>query len=501
MLLSWYLSYPISISNGNDYVFNHVSILYWISLPLLMVSMFFLALTTHNNILKWVLSVGIFLTFYSITLFYGYLPGADSQYFRGLNEYYLATGNLDASQLNHDYYQWPAFFDLAKILTSISGLDLSLFDFILFFLIGFLITTALFVYAYSRYRKVAYLSVIAFFFSIFYFFNYQAVPFSLGLAILFLMFMIEIKPNNSAIIVTTTILFLGLVFTHLFVPLFYVMYLFFRGIIDKNRFYLKYFLLTLTIYVVIEFSIAKFSLIRIWQDLVTTPLTYGDIVKVTIAPITANIDIYAQMFSRSVTLGSILLCVVGFIFLLLKRKLKTVDKALLLTGSIYAVLGTVLNILGWRSIAIVFIPLSLGAVFLFESAKFRKCLIVIFSLLLVFSVFLPMHQSLSNLDVQFQTTENHYSQNFLLDHYSFSETNPLSTDYRISWYLQSKLNNYTYIWTNLVDIYTANGILLTPSLVDKQITENMTIENVLAERQLSVTYNDGSTFLYLNTAK
>ena len=112
MVYSWLQSYPLSVVSLTDLVFYHVSVLYWVSLPLLLGSMFLIGLTTKNIYLKWLLTIGFLLTIYSLFYFYQMIPTSDSQYFRGLNEYFASTNDLNAYQPNHLYYQWPSFFIL-----------------------------------------------------------------------------------------------------------------------------------------------------------------------------------------------------------------------------------------------------------------------------------------------------------------------------------------------------------------------------------------------------
>ena len=155
--------------------------------------MFLMAFTTKSNFLKWILSVGIVLTFFSLSYFYSMMPTPDSQFFRGLAEYFIQTKNLSASQLNHSYYQWPAYFILADIVTSISGLSVASYEFLLYALIGVLLTTTLFVYASKKLHIFGLIAVAAFFISLISFIDYQAAPFSLALGLLFLLFMLETR--------------------------------------------------------------------------------------------------------------------------------------------------------------------------------------------------------------------------------------------------------------------------------------------------------------------
>lgn len=66
MLYSWFSCYPLSVYSANDQIFYHVSFLYWVSLPLLLGSMFLIALTFENKFLKWAMAVGFVLTLYSL---------------------------------------------------------------------------------------------------------------------------------------------------------------------------------------------------------------------------------------------------------------------------------------------------------------------------------------------------------------------------------------------------------------------------------------------------
>jgi hypothetical protein len=64
---AWLLTYPIALDNVQSNIFNDISIYYWISLPLLVCSMFLMALFSKSNILKWILTVGIISVLYSIS--------------------------------------------------------------------------------------------------------------------------------------------------------------------------------------------------------------------------------------------------------------------------------------------------------------------------------------------------------------------------------------------------------------------------------------------------
>jgi len=153
MVCSRWLSYPLSIDSVYDVIFNHISLLYWISLPLLLGSLYMINVSFKNTYLKWAATIGIVFAVYSLSYFYYMLPGSDSQAFRGMTEYYIKTKDLDPQKPFHGYFQWPGFFLLNDIATSLSRIPLANFEFLLYAIIGFLFTTSIYVYASRAYKN------------------------------------------------------------------------------------------------------------------------------------------------------------------------------------------------------------------------------------------------------------------------------------------------------------------------------------------------------------
>jgi len=502
MIYSWYISYPISAIASNDFVFDHVSVLYWVSLPLLLVSMFLMAVTTKNTLMRWILSIGIVLTFFSLSYFYSIIPTGDSQQFRAFVEYFIKTKSLDPSQLNHNYYQWPAFFVLADVVTSVSGLPLTSYEFLLYTLIGFLLGSALFVYGSKKYNTGGVIVVTAFFISIMYFIDYQPVPFTLGLVLLFLLFMLDAHPKSIGVILTMLVLFASLLFTHLFVPLFFVLYLLMRSLFDKNRqnraLYRSFFLIGLVSYFLIQLSLARFSFGQLVVSITQTPmqsLSYF-LSAATATPVQASINNVAQNFSRIVTITAIFVCVIGLIILLIKRNTTAIDKAILLAGSVYSVLGVVLNTLGYRALAVAFVPVSLGAAFLFHS-KFRIVFAVIFSVLLALFLFVPLHNSFSS-EVQFQTTQNYFADNFFLNHYNLENPGVVVSDFWTTTYLEPKISTYHFINQYFDAGTTVDAVFYTPQLAGLYLANYTTMQSLSQGDELNILYNDGYSYALTN---
>lgn len=495
MFYSWFLTYPIAISSINSYSYNSISVLYWISLCFLLPSMFLMAATSKSDPFRWLVSVGMVIALYSLFYFYSSMPTSDSQFFRGLVEYFSQTKSLNILT-NHIYYQWPSFFLIFQIGTDVSGLSVTNLEFLLFTLIGILFTTGLYVYASKIFKQGAFLAVIAFFTSnMVLFLNYQSVPFSLALALLFLVFMLETKKPTVSVQLTIGLLYVGMLFTHAFVPLFFVIYCLIRTIIERSRHYFILFQQTLFAYFIIQFYFAQFAFSSNIASVLTRSPEYSNIVAATTSQaVTVPSDFLFQNFSRIAIIGFISICIIGFVLVFAYRKLRSIDKAILLMGISYSAIGLVLYTLGSRAISLAFVPVSLGAAFLFEY-KFRpsfryfkyvySALIIILLLLVPFII---IHQSFNN-DIQFQTQEAYLADNFLLNHYNWNGNSYVTTDYRTVTYLQSRLSvNPNFAWDS--SRLNESGAILYDVGLGKTLGTNYEIQN-FSKQGLDTLYNDG----------
>lgn len=499
VVYSWCLSYPLSIDSLNDFVFNHVSPLYWFGLPLLLASMYIIAITSKNKFLKWIVIIGLVTAMYSLSYFYYMLPGSDSQYFRGLTEYFIKTKDLNPLEPNHLYFQWPSFFLLSDMTTSVSGMNLAKFEFLLYTIIGFLMATALYVYASTTFKKWGFLAVAAFFIAMFYFLNYQSVPFSLAFGLLLILFMMETKQKSSSIILTTLVLYAGMSFVHAFVPLFFVLYLLMRYVLNRNKQYGRLFVLALVIYFVVQIAQAPFSFADNIRRVITLPSEYSHLVERTLVPVSVPFDSIAQMFSRGVIVTMVMVCLAGFTVIVVRRKMRDLDKAIFLTGTLYSSIGIVLSALGSRAIPIVFVPLSLGALYLFES-RFRPHMTSLFLVLLMLFVFVPLHTSFDNSQIMYQTKEAYQTENFMIDHYNWTPPSFILAHVRVMTYLQTKQPSVAYFEDDVYSplfprIREYDAIVYTVGLGINLLRYNYTTERILREEKLNVVYSDGFSYI------
>jgi hypothetical protein len=455
-------------------------------------------ITFKSNSLKWMTTIGIVLTMYSLSYFYYMMPGSDSQYFRGLTEYLIKTKDLDPLKPSHDYFQWPSFFLLSEMVTSVSGMELANFEFLLYTIIGFLLATAMYVYASRAYKNEGFLAVASFFVAMFYFLNYQAVPFSLAFGLLFLLFMLETRQKNFNVILTMLVFFTGISFTHAFVPLFFVLYLLIRCMLNRSKQYGRLVLMTLIIYLVVQVTQAPLSFVKNIINMMIVPSEYSLFVKAVLAPVSVPIDEIAQMFSRSVTITTIMICLAGFIVLLIKRKLRDLDKAIFLTGAVYSASGIIFYTLGTRAIPIIFIPISMGASYLLKS-RFKKYVQSVFWVLLILFAFIPLHNSYNTDQIMFQTKEDYQTENFFIDHYNWTHPSLILAHYRVITYLHTKQPNLANFEDDVYSplfprIKEYDCIVYTVGLGINLLRYNYTIEGIFREEKLNVLYNSGFSY-------
>jgi len=502
MAYSWYMSYPLSINSGKDVVFNHVSIFYWISIPLVLMSMCLMAISFENSYWKWIMVVCSVITIYSLFYFYRTLPTSDANYFRGLTENFARTKNLDPSAPIHSYYQWPSFFILANIVTQVSGFELVTYEFLLFTIIGFLLATTLYVYASKAYVQSGFLAVVAFFIVSFYFLNYQAVPFSLALGLLFLLFMLETRKKSSSVILSMLVLYINISIMHAFIPLFFVLYLLMRSIVSRSKQYFNLFILTLIIYFSVQFTLAQYFFPTAIISMLTSPTEYSSIVSGTLTPVSITTDVLAQAFSRIVTIAFAMICIAGFVLMAIKRRMREMDKAILLTGVIYSGFGVVIYTLGSRALPIAFIPISLGVLYLYES-RLRPYLTCFILILMFLFVSISIHTSFGGSSIAFQTEEAQTTANFMIEKYPWNLTSIVISDVGAEWYIAPQIQGHTEIDSPFSARFLTSNITAYDCIVysiglEKTLQwNNVSIEETsqLVLDRFSVVYSSGSSYL------
>jgi hypothetical protein len=332
--------------------------------------------------------------------------------------------------------------------------------------------------------------------------NYQVVPYALGFAFLLILFMLDsYKGRTLAKLLTMLIIFAGLTLTHSFVPLIFIIYVFMKYVQSRNRKDLSFTILTLIIYaVVLTFRSVIFFQMGV-EDLLglasyTNVTLGGQLIAVAVTPFHE----FVQMISRAVFMLTALIAGTGFIFLLLKRKLRK-NLAILFSGAILLISATALPILGTRALPIMAIPLSLGAAY-FQETKFKRHFQCLFLILIILFVCTPIHSSFNSTSKQitYQTGASHQCANFIIDYYYPNERSLLGTDVRTGWYLAPKLRSPNVsLGDSLIsffmhDIDDYSCILNTIGLEKVFLQNNYTVVNAFHEmNEYSVVYDSGGS--------
>ena len=428
-----------------DFVYNHFSYLYWIGLATLFVSFFVVAMKTENNSLRLAMAISTVFLIFSQAYFYYMIPGSDVNQFRGLTENFISTGKLSGSNPHQAYDQWPLFFILNKIITSITGLELRFIEFALYGVICSVITSLIYLQV-ARVKSNAYAAVIIFFIiliplSIFEFWSAFAFSLCLVLSLLYL----DKWSGKPEVLLATIVIFVSLTLVHVLVPLFFVSYLLVMFFLKKNRKYLILFVTTLTIYTLVLSQNVMFGdYIRLLGHLADPYLQ--DIssriagAASSIAP-PPYIDVIAQSLSRIAVIATALMAGLGFIIVLKRKKLKKQDYALLLIGAMFTV-GLLISPEAYRELSsraffLIGIPVSVGASYLIES-KLRKYLKPILLVLLVLFSFNLMHQTFYDRQTFFQTKSEYQCANFMINSINWADPASVYSHYRVMQYLMPK---------------------------------------------------------------
>jgi hypothetical protein len=433
------------LDSSSDFLFNHISLFYWIGLALTLVSLYLLATVFQNPIIRWLAIVGIVTAMYSLSYFYYFIPGSDSHYFRGLTEYSISTDKLDSSAPYHSYYQWPIFFILSKLAFTL-GVDARLFQFALYGVIGILYATPIYCISSKFSKDGAFLAVLSFFIIMRYYLNYQFVPFSLAFGLLLVLFVLmENEIRNRKVFLSVTVIFISITLMHSFVPALFISYVFLKYLFSRDRIYFRLFVLTLTIYFTVLLFQANiflpYAILRLSQLHSSEYVTFSEGL---IVGSVNSIDVLAQLFSRILLVSSVAISGLGFVVLVLRKRLRQNDYVIFVSGATYAVLGAALPILGTRAFALVAISAGLGATY-FLKGRLKVPYQILFLVFIVLTVFVPIHSSFVGTvsQVQFQSQRDYECAGFLLGHYDWNGNGIVISDIRTTNYLNTKSSSPT----------------------------------------------------------
>jgi hypothetical protein len=181
--------------------------------------------------------------------------------------------------------------------------------------------------------------------------------------------------------------------------------------------------------------------------------------------------------------------------------MREMDKAIFLTGAVYSGLGAVLYTLGSRALPIVFIPISLGILYVYQS-KLRQYLTCSVLILLVLVVFVPIHTSFGGSSITFQTKEAQTTANFMIEEYNWNLTSIVISDVGAKWYISPQIQGYTEIDTVYSSRFLTSNITAYDCIIySVGLAKTLQMNNVSAEDsqqildRFNVIYNSGSSYV------
>lgn len=507
VVYSWSISYPVSIHSVTEVVFDHISPLYWFGLALLLSSLYVIASMVKSNLLKLIVIASIVSAMYSVSYFYYLLPGSDSHYFRGLTEYFINTNNLDPLQPFHSYFQWPLFFIFGKMANSL-GLSERFFEFLLYAIIGILYAATVYCINQKYSDEGAHLGTLSFFIITYLYLAYQASPFSFSLGLLFALFLIDSHDIKSARMITLTlIIFASLTLAHAFVPTFFILYSIIKYVITKDRTYGRLFLFTLTIYFsVLMFRATIFFPMALHELVGLHTQEYISLAGGLLVEPVAPLDVLAQMFGRVVLIVTGAISGLGFMILVVRRRLNKYYYAIFLSGAIYLMASQIIPILGTRTFPVIALPVALGATYYLKS-RFKLYYQLVFLILIVSFTFLPLHSSYTSTksQIMFQTKEAYQSENFLLDHYNWNQKSRLLSDIRTVNYLATKSSSHNVTFKSDLsvsfsrEIQSYDCIMFTIGL-EKSFSRYNSTESIFNEiNEKNIVYNSGPSYILVDS--
>jgi hypothetical protein len=378
LALAWVRSYPIDVESRISYLYDSIYPSFWIGLSVANIGLFLVA---RNSKKHWVLfgcGVAFFLLAYSIKYFFTFLPGPDSNWFRAISEDFLSNRTLRPGEVG--YHQWPLLFTLVTVTCEVLGVSVHTASDMLFASWNVVFAGCLFLYVRQGNDVWNFLSVVAYGIAMYPFLVWQFAPQTFSLTLL-MVCAIMISKDGVSWRVAAIVVYAALILSHAFLPFFLLVAACVMSIRNRRRVALAAsFGLLYGVYVV-------FYATRLVGDVaealvIALFLEYMGVAKATLLQPVSWLDAFGQTVSRSVTLSMWGLLILSTILCLLLRKLRTIDLSLGISGLVYAIVGAVVPILGWRGLQIVTIPATYALRALSRLDRGKKAVLVYFFLAL-----------------------------------------------------------------------------------------------------------------------
>jgi hypothetical protein len=472
IIVAWTKSYPVSLRSQSSFLFGAIYPSFWIGLSISNAALFLLARGARSSWQRLACAFTFLILSFSITYFFTFLEGPDSNTFRGLTENVVANGGL--STKGYFYFEWPLLFILGAIVSEVLGTSVNLGSFILFSTWTILLASGLFFYTETKGDIRDFMAVVAYGISTYAFLVWQYSPQTFTLSLLIVSLCVVLKndlPHNIA----TMLFFVAIVFAHPFLAVFLILAMFITAIKDRKQvfpavlFALLYGLNLVFQGVFLVHQIQLVLAVELFGQ-------YSTVAFTTLGGPASYLDALAQGVSRSITLS--MWAVLGMMTLLalLSRKLRSLDVSVGVSGLIYAAVGAFISILGERAIQIVFFPTTHALRAVSLNARQQKALSVYFLLaVIVFPIGL-IHIFYN--DTNYLTLEEQHAASVV--YLPLSQTNVGLVRGVVAGYLNSKSAR----WLDYTSEYGAHGTLSSASQFN-YVMMNPEFERALQKAGLS----------------
>jgi hypothetical protein len=349
---------------------------------------------------------------YSCVFYFSYTPTSDSGSIKAMFEVFHHTGINPAVE---SYFHYPIFFTLNEMTSQMLGLNANNLAIIFFTIFGVLIAVYIYLFIFKTtendIHQITFLAVPIYFIAMFYYLNYQWVPQTLALLFFLMLLLLLFDQKKPEYKFLSIIIFTVLVFTHLFIPAIYLLFIGIYAI--KKKEFRNSFLLMGCIFITVLIYYATFYLPSIIDAFRESIYGFGneyaiDISRSLMEPQGLASQIISIVNRIRIPLIWIVLAT-GFLFWFIKRKINLSSVALGITGGIYFAVGMFYPILGTRALQILFIPLVIGIGFFIS--KWKKLTLLFITIIIILSIFGPVRDTYDRY--QFQLNEEENACNFL----------------------------------------------------------------------------------------
>jgi len=438
MLISWHFTYPIHMPESDEIIFTQFYPSIWPGTILSLLGLFLTGYYSERRSIK-IICASIFpIVLYAFVFYFSYIPTSDSGGVKAMFEVFHHTGINPAVE---SYFHYPIFFTLNEMTSQMLGLNANNLAIIFFTLFGVLIALYLYLFIFKTIEndihQIAFLAAPVYFIAIFTYLNYQWAPQTLALLFFLLLLLLfdQKKPEYKFL---SIIIFTILVFTHLFIPAIYLLFIGIYAI--KKKEFRNSFLLMVCIYITVLIYYTTFFLPGIIDAFRQSIYGFGkeyaiDISRSFMEPKGLTSQIISIVNRIRIPLTWIVLST-GFFIWFIKRKISLPAVALGITGGIYFGIGMFYSILGTRALQILFIPLVIGIGFFIS--KWKKPTLLFVTILIILSIFGPMRNAYDGY--QFQLNEEEDACNFLANTMPTEQSTRLAIGGINSGYFSKKFN-------------------------------------------------------------